>query len=142
MRYLVGIIGLLVLVAAWMLGGFSGTDVRFQSSDGEWADSEILFKGRSFEMVLVRFELYRARCAPTAVLERATPEPSWWSFEHWFNNYGQPKWRVPYASPLPKTGSGYFPPVSAKHCANTGASAEEERAARERARRILGGSAA
>jgi hypothetical protein len=134
MRYIVGLVAVVLLLAAWMSGAFNGTDVALQSSDGEWADSEVLLKGRNYEAVLVLFEVYRAKCAPAAVLQRTSGKPGWLSLDHWFNDYGSPKWRVPYAAPMRK---GYYRPPASTHCANQGASAQELSAARERARRIL-----
>jgi hypothetical protein len=138
MRYVVGLAAFLVLFAAWMFGAFSGTNVQFQSSDGEWSDSEVLLKGRDFEAVLVLFEVYRAKCSPTAVLQRTSEKPSALSLDHWFNDYSAAKWRVPYAAPL---RAGYYRPPARTHCANQGSSAQELSAARERARRILAASA-
>ena len=103
---------------AWMVGTFKGTNVSFQSSDGEWADSEVLFKGREFQGIREGFETYRANCARDARLQRTTPKPKWNAFDHWFNDYSAPKWQVPYAPALPNAVRGYYPPVDIKHCAN------------------------
>lgn len=126
-----------VLVAMWALGVFDGTNVAFQSSDNEWADSEILFKNRSFNGILFRFELYKLRCAPTAVLQRTTNRPHWYEFDNWFNSYSEPKWKVPYSNPLPNAASGYYPPVSMEHCANKGGTEQEMRDANAQAKQYI-----
>ena len=125
------LIGLFVFV--WALGAFEGTNVAFQSSDGEWADSEVLYKGRDFEGILFRFELYRTKCSPQAKLQRTTPKPNWYEYNSWFNDYSSPKWYVPYRSALPNAKSDDYPNLSIKHCANHGYSEEEENAAHARA---------
>ncbi len=62
----------------------NGTDVAFQSSDGNWADREVLSKGRKFEQIVVLFELYKLKCnAPNAQLQRVTRKP----LSKWFNSY-------------------------------------------------------
>jgi hypothetical protein len=95
--------------------------VRFQSSDGEWADSTVPMKGRNFDVVLRRFQEYQRSCgAQDAQLQRITPRPKWWQVEHWLNDYDDPEWQVAYATAMPKTASGHYPPASAAHCANGG----------------------
>lgn len=121
-----------VIVFVWALGAFDGTNVAFQSSDGEWADSEVLFKGRDFKGILFRFELYRASCSPNAQIQRITPKPNWYEYNNWFNDYSSPKWHVPYHSALPNAKRGHYPPVSMKHCANVGHTEDELNAAHER----------
>jgi len=105
---------------AWLVGAFSGTNIAFQSSDGEWADSEVVFKGRDYEYIRESFEIYRANCSPTSVLQRTTLKPKWYALDHWFNDYSSPKWQVPYAPALPNAVDGYYPPVHIRHCANKG----------------------
>ena len=74
----------------------NGTDLAFQSSDGEWADSEIQFKGRNFKSITFFFHLYKEKCnKPDVVLQRLTPKPEWYEIEHWFNDYNEPKWKIP-----------------------------------------------
>ena len=131
----------LVLIAVflfvWVLGAFNGTNVAFQSSDGKWADSEVLFKDRDFEVILVSFELYRAKCSSQAQLQRTTPKPNWYEYNNWFNNYASPKWHVPYRPALQNARNGYHPPLSEKHCANNGYTKEEINAAHERAMQFM-----
>ena len=123
--------------ALWSFGLLGPTSVSFQSSDGEWADGEVLMKGRDFEAVVVRFQLYRSKCNASALLQRTTRKPHWFTVEHWFNDYSEPKWLVPYADALPKATPGYYPPVSATHCANQGATWEEFSQAEDRARDLI-----
>jgi hypothetical protein len=134
--YIVGVL-LLGSIVLWSLGLLGPTWVTFQSSDGEWADSEILMKGRDFETLVTRFELYRAKCNPAAALQRTTERPSWWMPEHWFNDYSEPKWLLPYSSRGAKTALVYYPPASAQHCANRPATLEEVDEARARARELI-----
>ena len=103
---------------AWFVGAFSGTNVAFQSSDGEWADSEMMFKGRDFGSIQRGFEAYRNNCSATSVLQRTTPKPKWHTLDHWFNDYNSPKWQVPFAPALPNAVSGYYPPIHIRHCEN------------------------
>ena len=50
-----------------------GTNVAFQSSDGEWAGHEVLMKGLKFESIVVDFEAYKIKCnAQNAMLQRIT----------------------------------------------------------------------
>ena len=84
-------------LAPWM-----GTSVGFQSSDGGWSDGEVLVKGRDFAAITQLFRSYRTRCArPNAKLERTTEKPSPMNLSWWFDSYGDPKWRVPFAAPRP-----------------------------------------
>jgi len=112
------VLALAVGYLAWFVGAFSGTNVSFQSSDGEWADTEILFKGRDFGSIRRSFETYRVNCSPNSVLQRTTLKPEWHTLDHWFNDYSSPKWRVPYFPALPNAVGGYYPPIHVKHCAN------------------------
>ena len=106
-------LGLLALLIAWLTWkSLSTTDVNFESSDGGWADGEVIFKGRDFAIVQATFESYKARCSkPNATLLRTTEESpynifQWWSYAH------EPKWKVPYRAA--KLSSGYYSPP----CAN------------------------
>lgn len=128
---------LLVFLVLSSLGAFSGTNVHFQSSDGEWVDNEVLFKNREFSGILFRFELYKAKCSPNAILQRTTERPHWYEYENWFNDYSEPKWRVPYAKTLPKIAGGYRPPLSMEHCASKGSAEQEARDANEQAKQYL-----
>ena len=50
-----------------------GTNVAFQSSDGEWAEIEVLMKSLKFESILIDFEAYKIKCnAQNAMLQRIT----------------------------------------------------------------------
>ncbi|MCR9093311.1 MAG: hypothetical protein NXI30_03755 [bacterium] len=80
-------------VAPWL-----GTSVEFQSSDAGWHDGEVLSKGRDFADVSALFEGYKRRCErPDANLERTVEKPTPLALSWWFDNYDDPKWRVPFA---------------------------------------------
>lgn len=112
-----------------------GTEVSFQSSDGNWGDSEVLFKGRNFEMIVSLFELYKIRCKVTnATLQRVTDKPSIFTPSRWFDDYEQKKWQVPLAkrhSSLDNESN--YPTASMEHCYNNGATKEELALATKRA---------
>jgi len=76
--------------------------VAFRSSDGKWADNEVVFKGRTFQDVIVpEFEMYKLQCsAPHATLLR-TDAIAWYDVFAWPSCLTNPKWRVPYADPNP-----------------------------------------
>lgn len=98
-----------------------GTNVAFQSSDGEWALREVLIKGLAFEHILVSFDAYKIQCnAQNAKFQRITKKPSWSSPTHYFNNYQEPKWFVPYAEAHENTKNGWYPPASLDHCSKRG----------------------
>lgn len=124
-----------LLFAGWFTGKFAGTDVEFQSSDGEWARPELRFKGEDFEYVVTNFEWYRSQCSPTATLQRTTVSPNWRDWDYWFNDYSQPKWKVGYA--VKKHASSRYPPYGANHCANKPSQPEQMKAARQRAKSWL-----
>lgn len=101
-RSIVVVLALVVVVvglpARWL--GFIGPSwVRFQSSDGKWADETVPTKGRDFVVIL-----------------RTTPQPAWFQLEYWFNDYDDPEWRVPYVAALPIRTTGKLP----SECANKG----------------------
>ena len=109
-RVYLGLLALLITWLAWR--SLSTTDVNFESSDGGWADGEVIFKGRDYAIVQATFESYKVRCGkPDVTLFRTTEENpyniiQWWSYAH------EPKWKVPYRAP--KLLSGYYSPP----CAN------------------------
>lgn len=95
---------------------FGNTDVDFRSSDGKWADGEVQFKGRNFDLIVFNFETYKLNChAPQATLVRVTPQ-------YWINIYAWPsylsdkKWRVPFSDAHPEIGNNY-PPPGEQNCA-------------------------
>jgi hypothetical protein len=74
-----------------------GTDVVYQSSDGEWSDFECNMKGRNFEFIVLVFESYKIRCQKTnAILQRITRKPRIYNLSWWFDDFNDPKWKVPY----------------------------------------------
>lgn len=102
-RKVINIVAALTLIFFSLLVPFtsltSGTNVSFQSSDGQWSDSEFLGKGRNFETVVTLFEAYKIKCnAANATLQRTTPKPGNFTLENLFNDYEAPKWQVPLAT--------------------------------------------
>ncbi len=88
------VLAVIGIVGNWGLGIYlfdsKGTDVAFQSSDGNWADNEVLFKGRGFESMVFYFELYKIRCEVEDVsLQRVTDKPSIFKASRWFDDYSQ-----------------------------------------------------
>ncbi len=74
-------------------------------------------KGHMFEHIVVGFEAYKIECdAQNATLQRITPRPPWYSPRHYYNNYQNPKWLVPYAAAYVDTKNSRYP----DHCANGG----------------------
>jgi len=122
------------------LGWFSGTgNVRFQSSNGEWTHREFRQKGEDFLWIATLFEAYRVKCWPSAVLQRTTVRPTWHDWDHWFNDYSEPKWKVPYAAPI--RAEVIYPnhtAQGAKSCASQILQIQEVDDARERAIRLYG----
>lgn len=120
--FVIFIIVILVIVLALLFSNPAsrGTRVSFQSSKGDWSDTEYPAMGRDFESVVVSFELYKLQCdAADAHFERITPRPRWYEPESWFNDYSEPQWQVPQAGPSPYAETGNFPPGQLEHCANS-----------------------
>jgi len=102
-RKVINIVAALTLIFFSLLVPFtsltSGTNVSFQSSDGQWSDSEFLGKGRKFETVVTLFEAYKIKCnAANATLQRTTEKPPNLTLRSLFNDYDAPKWQVPLAT--------------------------------------------
>ena len=102
-RKVINIVAVLILIFFSLLVPFtsiiSGTSVSFQSSDGQWSDSESLGKGRKFETVVMLFEAYKIKCnVSNATLQRTTPKPENLTLENFFNDYEASKWQVPLAT--------------------------------------------
>lgn len=104
---------------------FGAPDAAFQSSDGQWADSELQLKGRSFKRVVLQFELYKVRCgAPDAELLRVTQE-EWFNVFAWPSYVTDKKWRVPLGKMNPQI-SRYTPRASDQgHCMNRAGGEDE-----------------
>ena len=106
--------------------------VSFQSSDGNWADNEVLAKGRDFDAMVFGFELYRIQCdANDAVLVRTTRQNPL-NLEARDNYRTDAKWKVPYGRADKSIGT-YYPPVGLDHCANQPVKQETLDRAREKA---------
>ncbi len=75
----------------------AGTDLVFASSTGRWTAEEDLIRGRHFEHIVLAHELYKIHCnQPDASLVRTKPKKRPWNWAFWFDDYDDPKWRVPY----------------------------------------------
>jgi hypothetical protein len=139
--YTIAIPGLLIIfvvLANYHSMVSKGTNVAFQSSDGKWASREVLMKGHTFEHIVFLFELYRIECnAQDSMLQRITPKPPCYSPRHYYNNYQEPKWLVPYVKADERTESGRQPPSSSDHCGNGGNSNEIWEKARKRAKSYI-----
>ena len=121
MLKLLGVSIVIVLLGYIFLGDPS---VQFRSSDSNWADSEILMKGRDFTGIVYFFETYKLKCnAPSATLIRTT-QVNWYNVFAWLSYFTDKKWKVPYGPPDPQIGV-YFPDTFQKHCYNESLSPSE-----------------
>jgi len=103
-----------------MLFHTDGTNVKFQSSDMNWANSEMLYKAKGLNAIVFHFHFYKLKCdKPDVSLQRITPKPSWYQWEYWFNDYDDLKWQIPLGKVNHKTKTGYYPNSGDKeHCFN------------------------
>tara|TARA_B100000768_G_C11211800_1_gene346360 strand:- start:668 stop:1126 length:459 start_codon:yes stop_codon:yes gene_type:complete len=144
-RVLKWISGLVIfgLMSFWVLGVYvfdsQGTDVAYQTSDGFWADNEVLFKGRNFAGIVFGYELYKIVCETSDVeLQRITDKPSIFKASWWFDDFNSPKWKVPLVERHPNlNGKNYYRPKDTQHCSNRAVSQAELDLARERAERYI-----
>lgn len=133
----------LSLLALWGFGVFvfesKGTDVAYQTSDGAWADNEVLFKGRNFPGIVLGYEIYKIACnAPGVELQRITEKPNIFTVSWWFDDFSSPKWQVPLAEIHPNlVGKSYYRPKDKKHCANQSVSKEQIAQAKNRAKQYI-----
>ena len=98
-------------IAVLIVWGVGRPNVSFESSEGNWADQEVQFKGRDYEDILWYFEKYKTLCGlPNATLIRTTKH-NWYNVVAWWSYWHDTKWEVPYRPPL---RTAYFDPV----CAN------------------------
>ena len=134
--------GVLVLSALIIWGCFiyvfqsGGTSVAFQTSDGEWAESEVLFKGRTFEVVVLGYEMYKIACnLPNVELQRITKKPNPLVVTWWFDDFNNEKWKVPLADHHSKlNGEFYYRKNGVNGCSNNLRYSELEEQARERSK--------
>ncbi|MDH3798938.1 MAG: hypothetical protein OET21_08000 [Desulfobacterales bacterium] len=135
--YTITIAGLLIIFvvfANYMSMVSKGTNVAFQSSGGQWSSREVLMKGHLFEHIVVSFEACKIECgAQNETLQRITKKPSWYSPRHYYNNYQDPKWLVPYAAAYGHKKSDRYP----DHCAHGGSSKEIWSEAEKRAQSYI-----
>ena len=129
LKWILGIV-VLGLLAFWSFGIYvfqsHGTDVAYQTSDGNWADNEVLFKGRNFEGIVFGYELYKIVCnVPDVELQRITEKPNFLKVSWWFDDFESPKWKVPKAEHHPNLdGKFYYRPQEKNHCSNQSVSKE------------------
>lgn len=146
-RILKWILGIMLLgcLFFWSLGVYvfesQGTDFAYQTSDGNWADNEVLFKGRNFEGIVFGYELYKIVCnAPEVKLERITEKPSLFTVSWWFDDFDSPKWKIPKAEPhLNLEGRFYYRSQDKEHCSNRPVSKEHLEQASKRAVEYISG---
>ncbi len=112
--YLLSGLLLLAVMAYFFLFYGYGTDVTFQSSDGRWADKEAQFKKRDFDSILTGFILYSDCAGENVSLQRVTEKPKIYKPESWFNDYTEPKWKVPISPAFGETLKG--PPDGFRWC--------------------------
>jgi hypothetical protein len=82
------------LLILFLLGNTMQVDVRFESSDGQWADVERTFKGYRYPDLARAFERYAASLDATVSLVRTTPM-DWRKIALWPTYLLNRKWRVP-----------------------------------------------
>lgn len=124
MKYFKVIVGILIffsisfIVLINCLFYSQGTDVAYISSDGKWADHEMLFKGRDFNQIVYFFEEYKIKCnAPDVRLERLRSKSEWYSFSSLFDKETDKKWQVPLSSHFLFVSSGFsLPPIEPSAC--------------------------
>lgn len=74
-------------------------DVKFESSDGKWSDSEMQFKGRTYKSVIASFNNYKKQCnAPATKIFRVS-KFNFYNIFAWPNYFFDEKWKVKYHSP-------------------------------------------
>ena len=132
---------LLVCLLLWFLYSTfcQGTNVLFQSSDGNWADRENLSKGRAFFAVVFLFESYKIKCNAVTTLQRTTKRPTRGQWSHWFNDYSDPKWKISYNEPYPHTASGNYRSKKNGQCARKVLTTEESARAKQLAVKFIDG---
>lgn len=86
-----------LLLALYLLGNVMQVDVRFESSDGRWADTERTFKGYGYDVVKQSFQTYKEASGQSVSMVRTTPI-DWRRIQLWPTYLMNPKWRVPYAA--------------------------------------------
>jgi hypothetical protein len=92
----------IVILLTFVLLSGCATDVSFESSDGKWADNEIIFKGREFEQIVWYFEKYKMKSGNVDAELYRTTEPGF------FSNRFEIKWKVPYRPSAEHINGGYY----------------------------------
>ena len=98
-----GVVGLawigifISLMAIWGVATFEITPLyTFESSDGEFADTECPTKGCDFNCVQRRFELYKEWKHDNSIVLYRTRKQPWWSPWEWEELLTHPRWRLSY----------------------------------------------
>ncbi|MGH9962803.1 MAG: hypothetical protein ACREBC_37755, partial [Pyrinomonadaceae bacterium] len=107
-----------VLIAAgvailllFFFGNLTQVDVRFESSDGTWADIERTFKGLRFDTLARCFDEYKRAVGNESISLLRTTPMEWHKVNLWPTYLLNPKWRVPYAHRRIPTEQ-LIPPIS------------------------------
>ena len=74
-------------------------DARFESSDAQWWDSTINFKGRRFGTIKSEFDTYRIECRRPGVRLLRTTAMQAWNIGAWPFYLLKEQWRVPFNGP-------------------------------------------
>jgi hypothetical protein len=93
-------LAVILVLLPYLLSSARGSDVSVVSSDGRFADVEVLSKGRTYRIIRANFERYKLECkVANVVLQRTTVRPSRISLKHYFNDYTEEKWQLPQVEP-------------------------------------------
>jgi hypothetical protein len=88
-----------VIALIFCVGYYGSANVSYESTRGDWADREVLDKGRNLKLITILFEHYKRACsAHDAALVRTTPENFYNPFL-WYSYATDPKWDIPYRQP-------------------------------------------
>lgn len=102
LRALTVSIWLFVVLGVWILLTYDSGGATYESSDRGFADSEILFKGRTLNVVEASFEKYRQWKRDANLRLYRTSKRSWTSPNLWLDNLTHRRWSVPYMDPSPR----------------------------------------
>lgn len=98
MRYRTAIV-LLAAIALVVVVTLGRVNVAFESTKGDWADHEVLSKGRKYEFIARLFQRYKVACGwVDATLVRTTLQNPYNVFA-WYSYATDEKWNVPYQPP-------------------------------------------
>ena len=80
-------------------------NIKYESSDGGWSDSEIQLKGRNYKSIMAGFERYKEECGLAGVKLVRVTEFKKLNIFAWPNYIMHPKWELEYREP--KQGATY-----------------------------------